>query len=260
MDPITAAALISTGGSLIGGLMGSSSSSKQASKDRAESRRQFNEQMDFNKNATQYRVQDALKAGINPLAALGVSSNVSPTVSTGGGSDAGYQKGNAITRAAEHLSKIFNRQEKESRDLDLEAKRIRNRIAKEELNHLLQPGLVSNGSVDDSPSNPKNPDWQIPMKMSLRDAELLYLPWRTPDGRVVELLNPDAIADADITNMEAVRAYASDIKTPVKGTRQALRDSVGSRQSIASRWNRSVNSWLNKRARSTGKYWLYGRR
>lgn len=260
MDPLISASLISAGGSLVGGLLGSSSSSKEASKNRKEARRQFNIQQDNFMNQTQYRVQDALKAGINPLAALGVSSNVSPTFSAGGGSDAGYQKGNAISRAAEHLSNIFNRQEKESRDLDLEAKRIRNRIAKEELNHLLQPGLVSNGSVDDSPSNPKNPDWQIPMKMSLRDAEPLYLPWRTPDGRVVELLNPDAIADADITNMEAVRAYASDIKTPVKGTRQALRDSVGARENIVSGWRRSVNSWLNKRARRTGKYWLYGRR
>lgn len=151
MDPLTLSAGISAAGSLIGGLMGSRSEAAEASKNRKESRRQFNEQMDFNKNATQYRVQDALKAGINPLAALGVSSNVTPTFSVGGTSGSGYQKGNAISSAFEKLSSIFNRQEKESRDLDLEAKRIRNRIAKEELNHLRQPGLSGGNSSMEQP-------------------------------------------------------------------------------------------------------------
>lgn len=240
--------LITAGGSLIGGLMGSASSESEDSKNRKEARRQFNIQQDNFLNQTQYRVQDALKAGINPLAALGVSSNVSPTVSTGGGSDAGYQKGNAITRAAEHLSNIFNRQEKESRDLDLEAKRIRNRIAKEELNHLLQPGIVTNGSTDESLSKPKNSGWQIPMKMSLRDAEPLYLPWRTQDGRIVELLNPDAIADADITNMEAIRAYASEPNVPIKGTRDSLRYTVGARDSYFKRFKNKVRSYTDSRS------------
>ncbi len=137
-------------GDLIGGLFGSSSSKKESRHNRHEARRQFNEQMDFQKNATQYRVRDALKAGINPLAALGVSSNVSPTMSAGGNSDAGYQKGSAISSAINRISQIFNRQEQESRDLDLEAKRIRNDTMRAELNIMRQPGMPS-GNTEQPP-------------------------------------------------------------------------------------------------------------
>lgn len=135
--------IIGAAGDLFGGLM----SNHNSRKDRAESARQFNEQMDFNKNATQYRVQDALKAGINPLAALGVSSNVSPTMHAGGSDGgAGY-----FSNAIRSLSNIFNRQEKESRDLDLEAKRIRNQMAREELNILRQPGIDSGNQNMEQP-------------------------------------------------------------------------------------------------------------
>lgn len=236
-------------GGLTGGAIGLFGHKKKTDWDKKsfnEQVRQFNVMDDFNKNQVQYRVKDALAAGINPLAALGVSSNYSPTIS-GGGFSSGEESG-GFNNFLTSMSNIFNKQEKESRDLDLEAKRIRNRIAKEELNHLLQPGIVTNGSTDESLSKPKNPGWQIPMKMSLRDAEPLYLPWRTQDGRIVELLNPDAIADADITNMEAVRAYASEPNVPIKGTRDSLRYAVGARDSYFKRFKNKVRSYTDSRS------------
>ena len=129
----------------IGGLFGHRKSTDY------ESVRQFNVQDDFNKNATQYRVKDALKAGINPLAALGVSSNVSPTMHSGGYSDSGSDSGSTASKFMSGLAKMFSRQEAESNELDLEAKRIRNDIARQELNILRQPGLDSGNHLMEQP-------------------------------------------------------------------------------------------------------------
>lgn len=139
-------------------LLGMESDRAVAGQDRAEAQRQFNAQMDYNKKATQYRVQDALKAGIHPLAALGVSSNVSPTVSAGGS-----QPGHHISRAGRVLSNMIRErfgQQKESADLDNEAKRLRNQVIREELRHLRQPGIPVNGGAQlvgsFKPSNEKS--------------------------------------------------------------------------------------------------------
>lgn len=140
-------------GDVLGGLLGSSSSKSEGHKNRQEARRQFNAQMDFQKNATQYRVQDALKAGINPLAALGVSSNVSPTVSTGYGS--GDQSWSAAaSRAGDRIQNMLQRltaqklvddvkYSNESQQLDLESKRLQNENQRLKNNILNQPGVPS---------------------------------------------------------------------------------------------------------------------
>lgn len=133
-----------------GGLFGMESDRSQAGADRQEAQRQFNTQMDFQKNQTQYRVQDALKAGINPLAALGVSSNVSPTISAGGS-----QPGHHMSKAMSALGNMFRskfRLDKESAELDNEAKRLRNDVIRTELNHLRQPGIPSNGGAQMVPT------------------------------------------------------------------------------------------------------------
>lgn len=138
-------------GDVISGLLGSSSSDKQSHRNRVEARRQFNEQMDFQKNATQYRVNDALKAGINPLAALGVSSNVSPTVSTGYDSGnsawasaagrAGDRIQNALQRLSEQDTVDDMNYRKESRALDLEGQRLQNEHLRLQNATLSQPGV-----------------------------------------------------------------------------------------------------------------------
>lgn len=76
--------IISAGSSLLGGLFGKSAQEK-ANK----------QALKFQKNFIQYRVEDAKKAGIHPLAALGASANYSP-VSTAGFGDSIAQAGAAI--------------------------------------------------------------------------------------------------------------------------------------------------------------------
>lgn len=76
-----AGSLLSAGADIIGGLM----SYHQQKKANKEAKRQFNEMLAFQKdqfyNAAQHRVADAAKAGIHPLAALGINphGSASPT-------------------------------------------------------------------------------------------------------------------------------------------------------------------------------------
>lgn len=134
-------------GGVLSDLYSGYQSRKQARKELAESKRQFEVQDDYNKNMTQYRVQDALKAGINPLAALGTSANYSPTVHAGGSdggaaytSRAGDRLQNMIERITVRDTADEARYKKESRDLDLESKRIENQINRAKLAALQEPG------------------------------------------------------------------------------------------------------------------------
>lgn len=134
MDPVTATAAAATTAAVADfatGLISGHSSKSEGHKNRQEARRQFNIQDDYNKNLTQYRVEDALKAGINPLAALGQSTNYSPTASIyGGGSDSSIPSTSGIAKA---ISKFFERESKEdaeynrkTRSLDLEGRQLEN--------------------------------------------------------------------------------------------------------------------------------------
>lgn len=144
-----ASSVISTAGSLLG----ARTAAKESSRNRAEAIRQFNLQRQDNANATQIRVADALKAGINPLAALGVSQNVSPTIHSGGTSGAGEMIADAGSHLGKALEKAFEKKAKddlnfdsESKKLDLEGKRLENDILRSRLNALTtnSPGSETN--------------------------------------------------------------------------------------------------------------------
>lgn len=161
MDPVTGAAVITAGSSLVGGALSASTSKKESRHNRHEARRQFNEQMDFAKNQTQYRVQDALKAGINPLAALGQSANVSPTISAGYPSGAGDAMGNGIARAGDAIGKAMLDKarddaayDSEAKELGLEEQRLKNRILKQQLQGVtnrpgedMKPSMMGEGTI-----------------------------------------------------------------------------------------------------------------
>lgn len=195
MDPIVGAAAISAGANLAGGLLGGLSSAHESRKNRAEARRQFNVQDDYNKNLTQYRVADALKAGIHPLAALGQSANYSPTIHAGDNSGAGDIMSNAISRAGDNLSRIFTEQDVESRELDLESKRLQNQLIKQKIAEVQQPGFISPSGGN----NTKTP--------SIQD---LFVPFRTKDGKIVYRLNQDAVPDTDVTNVSTWQTIGDD--------------------------------------------------
>lgn len=183
-DPVSA--LISGGFDLAGGLFASHSASKSAAKDRAEAARQFDTQMN---ESVQRRVADALKAGINPLTALGYNGGASPTIHAGGGDSSGEIMGNAISRAGRHLSELFDKKAKddikmdtESKRLDIEGQRIENRIRLQQLKQLRQSS--SGGEAEEKPS--------------MMGEQLLFKPVYDLHGRPRLVINQDAIeADSD---------------------------------------------------------------
>ena len=129
--------------------------------------RQFNVQDDYNKNMTQYRVKDAIAAGINPLAALGMSGNYSPTASTavGGGSSRQIPSFSGMTKA---LAKMFEREnedkindEKESRKLGLESMRLENEYRRAQINAL------QNGNTGE-PVTPPDQLYRVALDLSGR--------------------------------------------------------------------------------------------
>jgi len=91
MDPVTMAAIIGGGSSILGGILGNRSNAKQADKAMAFENSQAERQMAFQREmaTTEYQraVEDMRKAGINPiLAAKG--GNSSPSGAAGSGSTA----------------------------------------------------------------------------------------------------------------------------------------------------------------------------
>lgn len=216
MAPEVIAAGIMAGSSLLGGGLSGSTSKKESRHNRHEARRQFNEQMDFAKNQTQYRVQDALKAGINPLAALGQSANVSPTFSAGYPSGAGDAIGNGIARAGDAIGKgILDKADRkkaekaaldkalddaaydsQSKELSLEEQRLRNRVLKQQLK-----GLTDRPGVDVQPS--------------MVGEKLLFNPVYDVYGRPRLVINQDAL-ESDSDNPGYVSSILSTIATGIK--------------------------------------------
>ncbi len=203
-------ALIGGVGGLVSGLFGTKKSTNWNRKYFNESVRQFNVQDEYNKNRLQYTIKDAIKAGVNPVAAINSGAgHYSPTISAGGGSGSesgsGFDTQGFINGINNFISAKQSRQDRaialESANLDLESKRLENQILRQRLLTESQPGIVStNGNA------PKNNAWRIPMDYRLRDVGDLYLPWRDRHGNIHWFINPDAISDADWSNIEAVRA------------------------------------------------------
>lgn len=204
MVPEVAAAGVMAASSLLGGGLSAIMGSNQSKANRHEARRQFIAQMDYAKNQTQYRVQDALKAGINPLAALGVSANVSPTISAGYPDGSGDAIGNAIASAGDAIGKgILGKAERKeaaaaakaaldkanddavydskAKELSLEEQRLKNRILKQQLT-----GVTNRPGQDIEPAP------------SMTGEKLLFNPVYDVYGRPRLVINQDALeADAD---------------------------------------------------------------
>lgn len=116
--------LLSLGLDLMGGMM----DRHDRKKAQAASERQFNQQL---KEAVQWRVADAKKAGVHPLFALGASVGASPTISTS--SQTGGM-GDALSRMAATLGVIdqnrasAKRDEAEAAYLDAQTAKLRQRL------------------------------------------------------------------------------------------------------------------------------------
>jgi len=113
LDPVIGGALISAGGSLLGGLLGSSGPSKF---EKQMARAQFQFQQDFAKQGVRWRVEDAKAAGLHPLFALGYQpTGGSPVQIPAGGPD---PMGGALAEAGQSIGRaVAAQQTKEERAL-----------------------------------------------------------------------------------------------------------------------------------------------
>lgn len=102
---------------------------------------EFAQQQKNFENLTQIRVRDALKAGINPLAALGQSANITPSYSN---SDKSEKDFSALGSGIANIAKFFSKSEKEATSLSLESQRLDNEYKRAQIDHLrnMNPGIT----------------------------------------------------------------------------------------------------------------------
>lgn len=132
-------------GSLLGGVLGNKSQGSANAANLAFAREQLEYQKELHKNQIQWKVEDAKKAGLHPLAGLGVSpSSFSPISGSAVGSDYSYL-GNALHDMGQDIDRsILNaktreeqkdalRLQNESIALDMRGKDLNNQILESEL-------------------------------------------------------------------------------------------------------------------------------
>lgn len=111
-------ALIGAGASLLGGLFGNKSAKKQAKQQERLQAQEHARQQEFAQNAIQWKVQDAKKAGIHPVYALGANTVSYAPQSIGSGpadympeaiSSAGQNIGRAVDSGLAADERISNR-------------------------------------------------------------------------------------------------------------------------------------------------------
>lgn len=139
-------ALIGAGTSLLGGLLGKSSQEKAAKKE-------YKRQKEFAQHGISWKVEDAKRAGIAPLAALG-SNLVSYSPQSIGGGDYGVsQAGQDIGRAIDATRSPPERLDAVARTaqaLELERGQLQNDLLRAQIAKLNQAGHPPGIAVDDN--------------------------------------------------------------------------------------------------------------
>lgn len=98
--------LISAGASILGGLFGKSSADKQAEAQQAMNERNIALQREFAQNGIQWKVEDAKKAGIHPIYALGGNTASFTPVTSNFAADTSMP--NAIAAAGQDIGRAVN--------------------------------------------------------------------------------------------------------------------------------------------------------
>lgn len=146
VDPTIIGAGIAAGTKLLGGLMGSAEANKAAQRD-------WDNQKLVLKNQIYWKAQDAIRAGLHPLAGLGVNpaSGPAPT-QVGGMGDAMASMGQDIGRAAEAMMTPEDKAGSRMLQLQVEGQTLNNellktQIASQRMRNMQQatPGVPSTG-------------------------------------------------------------------------------------------------------------------
>lgn len=148
-------ALLSAGTSLLGGLLGNSSAKKQAKAQARAQEQEYKRQKEFAQTGIQWKVQDATKAGIHPLYALGANTVSYAPQSVGGGpadympealASAGQNIGRAIDSGRSSNEKIQHRMN----ELAVQRAELENTKLASEIALIQQPGTPPTPVVENS--------------------------------------------------------------------------------------------------------------
>lgn len=231
-------ALLSGGMKLLGGWMGQQSQEKanEASLLNAAQNRQ--DQMDTLRHGIEWRVEDAKRAGIHPLYALGASpmsfapvsvglSGANPMASALG--DMGQDISRAVSAyrgAPSRVAAVQTAQQTASNSLDLENKKLNNEILKARLAALTQPGTppgiftVGEGKKEDNPP------------LMIGGTRVADDPGWSPTKSVSDRWGDESIATNTYGNVRALRDMHRTYLAPAL----AAYESWASRNLDSSRW------------------------
>lgn len=164
--------LIGAGSSLLGGLFGRSTSEEIAQQN-------IQQQLNFAQHGVQWRVNDARAAGINPLAALGISTpgfqNVVGDNSLGEG----------ISKAGQDISRgVSALQDKATRMTDLEEKLVEAKIANVNADTTRMLASASAAARSNPPGNPPG----VPLPVPDPRGPVINLMQRARDPRTGEIV------------------------------------------------------------------------
>lgn len=158
MDPVVGSALISGAGSLAGGLVDQYFADQAADKS-------WKRQKKVLQNQVQWRVEDAVKAGLHPLAALGLNPASGPVAGEIGGIGRGIADGGAaIGRAAEALLRPEDKLAAKSALLGIEQQQANIDLTRSQIAGA-QKALLTSGSTPGIASRISDPITDKSMKV-----------------------------------------------------------------------------------------------
>lgn len=193
-DPLGA---IGTVGKVVGGIMGNNSKSSANEANQELAQQQFQFQKDYIQNQMQWRMSDAQKAGIHPLAALGIQSpGFSPVSSSSSGLDYSWL-GDLGQSANYSATKGKTTPEQQQMvDLQLRNMQLQNDLLQTQIDNMKVDALASSIAANqafDSPPSPKV-NLQEPTGLPTEPQFFNAIDWATNGDYHVPMLS-EAVAD-----------------------------------------------------------------
>lgn len=156
MDPFTAGALISGGSTLLGGYLGGQAQDKANAANREMNAENIKMQKEFAQSGVQWKVEDAKKAGIHPLAALGAQTHSFAPASIGESPNTAM--GDSIANMGQNIAQAYSASTSKNDRLINEAMRMEQLDNARLQNELLRSQIIDVNSKPRGPGLPNAVD------------------------------------------------------------------------------------------------------
>ena len=249
-------------GSAIGGILGANSQKDANSANLDFARQQFEYQKELHKNQLQWRVEDAKKAGLHPMAALGLqSSSFSPVSSNVQANDyswigdlgqsAGYaamkakdkdQQREAFALAAKEANLQFQNMELQNEGLQLENEfrrfQLQQAIVGATSQALRSPGSASTRGLGKRYAIDGQADSLIPKDSPITDVIPKYQWVQTADGRL------ELYPSSDYAQLWEDKPLGTDLMPLMEAGGVSLRAKITGAPVAGMVWDSSNDNWV----------------